>query len=140
MHIGYNTNGFAHHRLEDALAILAEIGYTSVAITLDHHALNPFDANWPRQAERVRDQLARFKMRTVVETGARFLLDARRKHQPTLLSESPDERERRLDFLCRSVEIAQTLGSDAVSFWSMPEDPASDEQFGTVDRWLPPVM
>ena len=39
--LGYNTNGFAHHRLTDALRLLADIGYQSVAITLDHHALNP---------------------------------------------------------------------------------------------------
>jgi hypothetical protein len=43
MRLGYNTNGFAHHRLEDAIEILATLGYRSVALTLDFHALNPYD-------------------------------------------------------------------------------------------------
>ena len=36
MFLGYNTNGLAHHDLLDAIALLAEIGYRGVAITLDH--------------------------------------------------------------------------------------------------------
>ena len=92
MRFGYNTNGFAHHRLEDALSILAEIGYGSVALTLDYHALNPFDPRFRHQLRAVRKLLDNLQLRSVVETGARFLLDPRRKHQPTLLS--PEARER----------------------------------------------
>ncbi len=127
MNLGYNTNGFAHHRLEDAITILSELGYTSVAITLDFHALNPFDTHsWP-ECDRVRGLLERFKMRCVVETGARFLLDPRRKHQPTLLSADPDERARRLDFLRRAIEMGRNLNADAISFWSgTPEDCAAE--------------
>ena len=44
MLLGYNTNGFAHHRLADVLDILGELGYRSVAITLDYLHLNPFAA------------------------------------------------------------------------------------------------
>src|SRR5215212_8191141 len=102
MLLGYNTNGFAHHRLEDALAVLAELGYRSVALTLDYHALNPYDDDLPRQLDGVRRLLRRLGLRSVVETGARFLLDPRRKHRPTLLDAPPD-RERRLDFLRRAV-------------------------------------
>lgn len=52
----------------------------------------------------------------MVETGARYLLDPRRKHQPTLISPSPGERRQRLAFLKRAVDIAAAWGSDAVSF------------------------
>src|SRR5262249_52846744 len=59
----------------------------------------------------------------VIETGARFLLDPRRKHQPTLLSKFAAERERRLSFLLAAIDIAQDLGAEAVSFWSgSPQD------------------
>jgi len=118
MIFGYNTNGFAHHRFEDALSILAELGYQSVAITVDHHVLNPYGPDFPIQLDHARSLLEELKLRCVIETGARFLLDSRRKHQPTLISAAPEERARRFDFLCRAVDIAKFLGADAVSFWS----------------------
>src|SRR5690242_10841771 len=118
MRFGYNTNGFAHHRLEDALRILADLGYESVALTLDYHALNPFDPDLPQQLTAVRGLLSRLGLRSVIETGARFLLDPWRKHQPTLLSPESGQRARRLDFLRRAVDVARALGADAVSFWS----------------------
>lgn len=117
---GYNTNGFAHHRLEDALIILRQLGYRSIALTLDYQALNPFDPAWvgPRGRWRViRNMLESLRLPTVIETGARFLLDPWQKHQPTLLC-SPRLRQRRLDFLRTSCELARRLGSDVVSFWS----------------------
>ena len=43
MFFGYNTNGFAHHRLEDTLRILADLGYGGVALTLDYTVLNPYE-------------------------------------------------------------------------------------------------
>ena len=38
----YNTNGLAHHRLDDALSFLADTGYGGVALTLDVHHLDPY--------------------------------------------------------------------------------------------------
>jgi sugar phosphate isomerase/epimerase len=57
-------------------------------------------------------------MKSVIETGARFLLDPRHKHEPTLVSPAEDARAIRIDFLKRCVNIAKELNSDAVSFWS----------------------
>lgn len=116
--LGYNTNGFAHHGLADTIDILAEIGYQSVAITLDQHTLNPFSRTFDEDLYAAKFQLEKHKLECVIETGARFLLDSRRKHQPTLLSNDEEERQRRLDFLFRAVDASRVIDADAVSFWS----------------------
>lgn len=118
MFLGYNTNGFAHHRLEDAIDIIAELGYRGVALTLDVHHLDPFAPHLAARTAAVAHQLSRYRLRCVIETGARFLLSSRRKHQPTLLSPTPEERAARLDFLKQCVVIAADLGADCVSLWS----------------------
>jgi L-ribulose-5-phosphate 3-epimerase len=114
-HLGYGTNGFANHRLDDALRVIADVGYTAVALTLDHHHLDPYADDAAKQTEHVAGLLDRLGLRCVVETGARYLLDPRRKHHPTLVCDEP---ERRIDFLHRAVRIAADLGADCVSFWS----------------------
>lgn len=128
MILGYNTNGFAHHRLSDAVDILADIGYGSIALTLDVHHLNPFDDRWTETADALRDRCQRRGLRITVETGSRFLLDSRRKHQPTLISQEADGRSRRIGFLKRAIEIADRLGADSVSLWSgVATDDVADE-------------
>ena len=123
LHVGYNTNGFAHHRLEDALTILSDLEYQSVAITLDYHALDPFDRDGlRRQIPPVRRALAPLRAGAAIETGARFLLDPTRKHQPTLVSHSDKDRGERFDFLSRAVDVAAELEIDVVSFWSGTPD------------------
>ncbi len=115
LRLGYGTNGFANHRLDDALAIIAELGYDGVALTLDHHHLDPFDADLSRRVAGVAARLSELGLGVVVETGARYLLDPRRKHAPTLLD---DDYLVRLDFLHRAVAIGRDLGAEAVSLWS----------------------
>jgi len=133
MLLGYNTNGLAHHDPFDALQLLAEIGYESVALTLDHGPLNPFAADWPVNQERLKATLKRLRLRNVIETGARFLLDPRHKHEPTLVSASESDRSRRIDFLKRTIDAAAFLDSDCVSLWSgIRRDDASDE--ATLER------
>lgn len=128
MRLGYNTNGWAHHDPFVALEVLADIGYRSVAITLDHGRLDPFADEFPATLQRLKHTLRRLKLSSVVETGARFLLDPRRKHQPTMLSASPDGRTQRIDFLRRSLEAAAELESDCVSLWSGSADENADDQ------------
>ena len=120
MLLGYNTNGLAHHDPFDAIELLAEIGYESVALTIDHLTLTPFGNTYlaTRQAELLDKALADAKMRNVIETGARFLLNPRYKHEPTLISPDVKGRDLRYEFLRHCIDTAQTLKSDCVSLWS----------------------
>jgi sugar phosphate isomerase/epimerase len=132
MRLGYNTNGWAHHDPFVALELIAELGYQSVALTLDYGPLNPFAGDWPAQLKRLKETLQRLQLSSVIETGARYLLDPRRKHQPTLLSADAAGRQTRLDFLQRSLQAAAELESDCVSLWSGSADlsfgAAADDQ------------
>ncbi|KMO17659.1 sugar phosphate isomerase/epimerase family protein [Methylobacterium platani] len=126
LRFAYNTNGAANHRLDDALDLVADAGYDGVALTLDIHHLDPFAEGWAREAERVRGRLYALGLGSVIETGARFLLDPRAKHEPTLVTADAAGRARRVAFLHRAVDIAAILGSEAVSFWAGVPKPGID--------------
>jgi sugar phosphate isomerase/epimerase len=112
---GYVTNGLVHHSIDDALGLLAENGYRGVALTLGHVHFDPFAPLPETRARDLRRRLESLGLSCAVETGAPFLLDPRRKHFPSLVSEG---RERRIELLCRTVDIAAELGAGVVSIWS----------------------
>lgn len=117
--LGYNTNGLAHHRPADALSLLAELGYEGVAITPDVGALDPLHVDVDSGEVRdLRARAANLGLSLAIETGARYVLDPRRKHRPTLLEEDAADRRRRIEFLCRSIDLAHALGASVVSIWS----------------------
>ena len=118
LRFAYNTNGAANHRLSDAIALIADAGYDGVALTLDHHHLDPLEDGWVGRTEALARDLHARGLGCVIETGARYLLDPRAKHEPTLLTPDPDARARRVAFLCRAIEIGAILGAEAVSFWA----------------------
>jgi len=115
--LGFNTNGFAHHRLDDALHVIAELGYQAVAITPDANHLHP-DHTSDAQLRATRALLERLGLAVVIETGARYVLDPRRKQRPTLIEVDAEGRARRLEFLERCARIAVALGGDTISLWS----------------------
>lgn len=123
---GYVSNGFVQHRLDDALGMLADAGYAGLGLTLDPHHFDPFSDDIGSRTASLLRRLQALGLSVVVETGASFLLDPRRKHEPTLVSAI--DIDRRIDFLRRAVDIAQQLGAEAVSFWSgVVHDQAPDE-------------
>ncbi|MDH6180635.1 sugar phosphate isomerase/epimerase [Microbacteriaceae bacterium SG_E_30_P1] len=137
--LGYGTNGFTDHTLNDMLDVVAGYGYEAIALTLGHPHFDPFADEWERRARELRSALHERGMRVVVETGARYLLDPYVKHHPTLVDR---EASRRLTFLARAIEIAGVLDADCVSLWSgvTPDDVTSDEAWSMLVERMADVV
>jgi sugar phosphate isomerase/epimerase len=118
LRLAYNTNGTQNHRLVDALDLIADAGYDGVALTLDVHHLDPYAPDLEARAAELSRRLNRLELGCVIETGARYLLDPRAKHEPTLVTPDPAGRARRVDFLCRAIDVAAICGAEAVSLWA----------------------
>lgn len=134
LRFAYNTNGAANHRLDDALSLIADSGYDGVALTLDHHHHDPFATDWAAASERLAARLRRLKLHSVIETGARYLLDPRDKHEPTMVTADAAGRDRRVAFLQRAIDIAAILGSETISFWA--GIPKPDVDYAQARQWL----
>ncbi|GGU31508.1 sugar phosphate isomerase/epimerase family protein [Streptomyces daghestanicus] len=136
LRFGYGTNGLADLRLDDALALLADLGYTGVGLTLDHMHLDPLAPDLAARTRRTAHRLDALGLGVTVETGARYVLDPRRKHGPSLLDPDPDARARRVGLLRTAVRIAADLGAHAVHCFSgtVPEGTAP-EGIRTTTAW-----
>ncbi|MET8975368.1 sugar phosphate isomerase/epimerase family protein [Streptomyces sp. NPDC004539] len=123
LRFGYGTNGLTDLRLDDALTLLADLGYDGVGLTLDHMHLDPLAPDLPARTRHLARRLDALGLGVTVETGARYILDPRRKHGPSLIDPAPEDRARRTALLIRAVEIAEELGAEAVHCFSgvLPE-------------------
>ncbi|WP_217207831.1 sugar phosphate isomerase/epimerase [Streptomyces sp. AC550_RSS872] len=142
LRFGYGTNGLADLRLDDALALLADLGYAGVGLTLDHMHLDPYAPDLSARTERLAQRLDTLGLDVTVETGARYVLDPRRKHGPSLLDPDPDDRARRIDLLIRAVRVAADLGAHAVHCFSgtTPPGTAPDTAWPRLADALTPVL
>jgi L-ribulose-5-phosphate 3-epimerase len=122
MRPGFSTNSIGDVQRVDAVAILADLGYRSLALTPDHGLFSGVAtgslAGLSAEIDRWRSLLTRAGMACVVESGARHLLDPLHKHEPTLVSPDPSARKRRVDFLVAAVDLAAELGASCLSLWS----------------------
>jgi sugar phosphate isomerase/epimerase len=140
LRFGYGTNGFANHRLGDALNVIADLGYDGVALTVDHPHLDPFAKDVAERTAEVGRLTQKLGLAVVIETGARYVLNPWRKHEPTLVSDA--DRDRRTDLLQRAVRIGADLGAEAVSFWSgtLPGGPDPAEGWTRLLSGVEPVL
>ena len=118
MRIGYHTSGMTQHGLFDGLKLLAEIGYKSVAICIDHGWLAPGDHDAKSNIQNVRSLLSNHGMSCVVETTANYLLDPKQRNWPSLMEHDPGLVESRSRYLKYCVDVAAELKADCLSMRS----------------------
>ncbi|MEU3973795.1 sugar phosphate isomerase/epimerase family protein [Streptomyces bacillaris] len=142
LHLGYGTNGLTDLRLDDALGLLADLGYAGVGLTLDHMHLDPLAPDLTERTRRVGHRLTSLGLRVTVETGARYVLDPRRKHGPSLLDPDPEARAARTALLVRAVDVAAELGAHAVHCFSgiTPPGTAPDTAWKRLTEAITPVL
>ncbi|MFG3541826.1 sugar phosphate isomerase/epimerase family protein [Streptomyces clavifer] len=142
LRLGYGTNGLTDLRLDDALGLLADLGYDGVGLTLDHMHLDPLAPDLAARTRHVARRLDGLGLGVTVETGARYVLDPRRKHGPSLLDPDPDARAARTALLVRAVGIASELGAHAVHCFSgtTPPGTTTDTAWQRLADALAPVL
>ncbi|MFG3039134.1 sugar phosphate isomerase/epimerase family protein [Streptomyces sp. NPDC048330] len=129
---GYGTNGLTDLRLDDALALLADLGYDGVGLTLDHMHLDPLAPDLAARTARLAHRLHALGLTATVETGARYVLDPRHKHGPSLLDPDPEARAARVRLLLTAVRTAAELDAHAVHCFSGTLPPGTDPATGWV--------
>ncbi|MEU0370225.1 sugar phosphate isomerase/epimerase family protein [Streptomyces sp. NPDC006283] len=142
LRFGYGTNGLTDLRLDEALGLLADLGYDGVGLTLDHMHLDPLAPDLATRTAAVARRLGELELTATVETGARYVLDPRRKHGPSLLDPDPDARAARTELLITAVKVAADLGAHAVHCFSgiTPSNTDADTAWKRLEDALLPVL
>lgn len=141
LQFGYISNGFADHSLEQMIQVLARLGYNGIGITLDHTHLDPVQTSGA-ELKKIRQLLERESLKPVIETGARFYLDAFRKHRPCLVSVDATGRSRRVAYYRRAIEVAAEIGASVVSLWSGTPPPKTppETSWSRLEATLPEIL
>ncbi|WP_411572893.1 sugar phosphate isomerase/epimerase family protein [Streptomyces acidiscabies] len=104
--------------------------------------LDPLAPDLMTRTRRLARQLDALGLAVTVETGARYVLDPRRKHGPSLVDPDPQDRARRTDLLIRALDVAEELGAEAVHCFSgmPPEATPDDTAWKRLAESLTPVL
>lgn len=128
MDFGFSMNAFRQHELDEALAVLADIGYDGVEVLLDEPHLFPGAVDETDIAE-VRQRLANYDL--LVSNCNAFMLsaidlsnevrsseynrDTEDFHHPSFVEYSADDRQVRIEHTKNALRTAAALGASHIS-------------------------
>lgn len=121
--LAYNSNGFIQYRLEEAIGHLAEIGFEGVEVSLHRDHLDPLYHS-DTYLDNIKAALDRSGMKIVaLHTGGKNVC-SEIDFEPSLISDSKKDRLRRIEFIVKSVELANLLEVPCVTITSGIKPPA----------------
>jgi len=126
--LSFNATTLREMDLFDALRRIQAAGYDGVELMLNETHLHPLKTSHHRIAE-IRDFcLSENIVICAIAAGGDSVLSDK-PYQPTFFDPDPSGRSRRLEFLARSIEVAEFLGVPVIDFNSGPVHPnVSHEQ------------
>ena len=110
----FNTNGLRNLALDEAIRHIGEAGYRGVEISLHPAHVLPWGYT-PSDLDRIWRALEAYAVQPVcIATGAPNLLSGE-DHEPSLITADPAERQKRVDLICATFELARHLSVPVVN-------------------------
>lgn len=147
MEFGFSLNAFRQHELDEALAVLADIGYDGVELLLDEPHLFP-GAIDEHDVDEVRQQLSNYDlsvsncnafMLSAIDLSdeirsSEYSRDTEDFHHPSFVEYSADDRQVRIEHTKNALRTAAALGADHISIppgGPIPERVTEEEAMDT---------
>jgi sugar phosphate isomerase/epimerase len=113
MQFGFSTNAFREYDPQEAIEILADLGYDGVELLFDEPHLYPPEAT-DEEIAAVRDTLDSAGM-AISNCNAFMLTAIEDFHHPSFLEPDEDYRRRRVEYTLDSLDTAAALDADHIS-------------------------
>jgi len=115
--ISYNANGLRKLSLREAVRVVSEAGYDGIELSLSPHHIDVFSMTTAEAGE-LRSFICDCGISACcLATGYDLLLSSER-FEPSLICPTKSDRQRRLDVLVRSIDLACSLGIPVINFGS----------------------
>lgn len=115
--LGYSTSGLTQLDIFQAIHAIADVGYSSIELSLHKQQLNPFEIT-DKTLIAIRKELEKRKLFPACVAPATFFFQDDRPHDPSLLCLDLAGRKQRIQLIKEAIRIAKILEVPIVNFGS----------------------
>jgi sugar phosphate isomerase/epimerase len=141
MRFGFSTNAFRQYDLDEAIEVLADVGYDGVELLFDQPHLYPPEAS-DEEIEAVRETLDANDI-AISNCNAFMLTAIEDFHHPSFVEEDESYRRRRIEYTLDSLDTAAALDAGHISIepgGPVPEGRSRDWAMDTFEEGLREVL